>query len=122
LGYVYTRAHVYVDDRNDEQATALHETDTGELRGLGFLTRHLGSVHSRDTVRLGVACRRRTRFALDSKKNTSWVVKTLYQWDHPTIWFDESESVVIRFRALLEPSSTRAFNAALSHIYVVQAT
>jgi hypothetical protein len=32
------RAHVFVDGSNDEQATTLHETGTGEPR-------HLGPVH-----------------------------------------------------------------------------
>jgi len=43
------RAYVFVDDSDvtDERATTLHETGTGELRALGFLTRHLGSVHLR---------------------------------------------------------------------------
>ena len=39
------RAYVSVYDSNDEQATILHETGTGELRNLGFLTRHLSPVH-----------------------------------------------------------------------------
>jgi hypothetical protein len=33
--------YVFVDDSNDEHATTLHETGTGELGALGFLTRHL---------------------------------------------------------------------------------
>jgi hypothetical protein len=46
---VRTHAYVFVDDSNDEQATTLHETDTGKLRAPGFLTRHLGPVHSGHT-------------------------------------------------------------------------
>ena len=34
------RAYVFVDGSNDELATTLHETGTGEIRALGFLTRH----------------------------------------------------------------------------------
>jgi hypothetical protein len=48
------RDYVFVDDSSDEQVTTLHETDTGELRALGFPTRHLGLVHSRQTP-FGVA-------------------------------------------------------------------
>jgi hypothetical protein len=40
------RTYVFVDDSNDEQAMILHESDTGELRALGFLTHDLGPVHS----------------------------------------------------------------------------
>jgi hypothetical protein len=47
-------AYVFVDDSNDEQATTLYETGTGELRALGFPTRHLGPVHSLQTP-FGVA-------------------------------------------------------------------
>jgi hypothetical protein len=47
------QAFVFVDDNNDEQATAtLHETSTGELRALGFLTCHLGLVHLRQALLL----------------------------------------------------------------------
>ena len=41
------QAYVF-DDSNDEQATT-YETATGELPALGFLTRHLCPVHSRQT-------------------------------------------------------------------------
>ena len=51
---MYVRPYVFVDDSNDVQTTTLHETGTGELRPLGLLTRHLGSVHSRQTP-LGAA-------------------------------------------------------------------
>ena len=40
------RAYVFVDSVNDERATMLHGAITGELRTLGFPTRHLGPVHS----------------------------------------------------------------------------
>ncbi len=48
---LYMRTYVFVDDSHGKQATTLHETDTGELRTftLGFLTRHLGPVHSWQT-------------------------------------------------------------------------
>jgi hypothetical protein len=36
----------FLIDSNDGQATTLCETGTEETRALGFLTRHLGSVHS----------------------------------------------------------------------------
>jgi len=52
--YVYMRINVLIDDSNDEQATTLHETGTEELHALGFLTRHLGPVHSLQTP-FGVA-------------------------------------------------------------------
>jgi hypothetical protein len=35
------RACVSIDDSNDEQAMTPHETGTGELHALDFLTRHL---------------------------------------------------------------------------------
>jgi hypothetical protein len=35
---IYVRAYVLVDDSDDEQATAPHETGTGELRTLSFLS------------------------------------------------------------------------------------
>jgi hypothetical protein len=34
------RAYVFVDGSNDELATILHETCTGEVRAFGLLTRH----------------------------------------------------------------------------------
>lgn len=46
--------YVFVDDSSDKQATTLHETGTGELCALGFLTHHLGPVHSQQTP-FGVA-------------------------------------------------------------------
>ena len=34
------RAYVFADDSNDEQVMALYDAGTGELRIVGFLTRH----------------------------------------------------------------------------------
>ena len=38
---------ILANDSHDGQATIRHETGTGELRALGFLTHHLGPVRSR---------------------------------------------------------------------------
>jgi hypothetical protein len=51
------RAYVLVDDSDDEQATAPHDTGTGELRTLGF------RAAMTDTARRGISHRRRSRFA-----------------------------------------------------------
>ena len=40
---------IFFGNGDDEQAVTFHETGTGELRTLGFLTRHFGPVHSRQT-------------------------------------------------------------------------
>lgn len=48
------RTNVFVEDSNDELATTLHETGTGELHALDFLAHHLGPVHSPQTP-FGVA-------------------------------------------------------------------
>ena len=44
--YEYMRAYVFIDDSKDERATTFHETGTGQLRALGFLSLRWGPVHS----------------------------------------------------------------------------
>ena len=52
------RAYVFVYDSNDEQTTILHETGTGELRNLDFLTLESRAFIT-NTVWRGVAVARR---------------------------------------------------------------
>lgn len=82
---------------------------TGELRQLGFETRHLGSVQMTTDTALGV-----TKIIVDDKiplDEISYVVRPRFplaqthltprSQDHPTIRFNDKESVEMPFRAYL---------------------
>ncbi|GHJ86565.1 hypothetical protein NliqN6_2967 [Naganishia liquefaciens] len=80
---------------------------TGELRKLGFETRHLGSVQMTTDTALGV-----TKIIIDDKiplDEISYV-------DHPTIRFNDKESVEMPFRYVKGPDGEPILPAGMREL------
>ncbi|PVG03724.1 DUF431-domain-containing protein [Serendipita vermifera] len=81
---------------------------TGELRVLGFPTRHLGSVQMTTDTAVGV-----TKLVVDDKKSLQSIPYT----DFPTIRFNKSESVEMPFRYIAKDGEPLLPVGMKQHLY-----
>ncbi|KAJ9102932.1 hypothetical protein QFC20_004898 [Naganishia adeliensis] len=80
---------------------------TGELRKLGFETRHLGSVQMTTDTALGV-----TKLIIDDKIPLDEIPYV----DHPTIRFNATESVEMPFRYIKGPDGEPVLPAGMKEL------